>query len=351
LSLVKKVAFILAFAASLYAADSSAAKADSSAGLRTPDSVGTYIAVPDSVLEFDRQMQRPMLYNPIVAGGLSALLPGAGQVYCSGKERASRKWAKRIKGGLFLAANGIAAGVVANRVLAYKAYCSVLDDTAKVRSGSLRAANTAINSTARADALDSYYRLTMDYEMVRYERRARRYTMYQAIGWNTGLYLFNIMSAVGGSGYFYSDERRNPVAAAWLSAVPALGLGQLYNGSISKAGMIWMVQTMLLNMAYNYNRLMTDCIEQQNMLADSTNWRHRYKETGAVDYEENWEGKYDDAFTQRNLYLWYAIFFYLYGIFDAAVDAHLHDYQLKIRMGPAANLKREQFGLCFHVDL
>jgi len=162
------------------------------------------------------------------------------------------------------------------------------------------------------------------------------------------LYVFNIMDAVRSSGRFYSTTHKNPVAAAWLSAIPCLALGQMYNGAISKAGMIWMTQTMLLDMAFNYNRLRIDCIQAQQAFADSTNWRCAYRNDATGRYQEQWEGKYGDAFMRRNLYLWYAVFFYFYQVFDAAVDAHLHDYQRKIRMEPAYDVDSERIGLSFY---
>ena len=350
MSPVRQAIIIFAVSCSLFAEDNLSAAVDSSNSMRIPDSADAYITVPDSLKEFDRPLTQPAKYSPFAAGGLSALLPGAGQVYCSYKDDRRRKRVQWIKGGLFLAANGIAAGVVVNSAFSYLSYNSVLEDTAWVINYNRMVFQAATDSIQKATFENLFYLSSLHYDLLRYDRRQARYRMYQAIGWNTGLYLFNIMNAIGGSGHFYSSEKKKPVVAALLSAIPALGLGQMYNGSISKAGMIWMVQTMLLDMAFNYNRLMEDCIKQLEMFADTANWRNDYQATTTTNYEKEWDGRYNSAFTNRNLYRWYAIFFYLYGVFDAAVDAHLHDYDLKIRMEPAFNIATEQIGLSFHYE-
>jgi hypothetical protein len=191
----------------------------------------------------------------------------------------------------------------------------------------------------------------MSAELKRYNRRAAKYNMYQAIGWNIGLYLFNISSAAGYSQYFKNDEPRNPIMAGWLSAVPLLGLGQIYNGSVSKAGIIWMSETMFFYMAYNYNRLLNDCSEKRISMTDTADWRFNYRTVGTTEYEKLWKEEYNSAFKLRNTYLWYGIFFYFYGIFDAVVDAHLHDYNRKIRMEPVWDYKGESIGVSLSLEL
>jgi hypothetical protein len=144
------------------------------------------------------------------------------------------------------------------------------------------------------------------------------------------MYVWNIMDAVARSNHFDDNLPRNPAVAGWLSAVPGLGLGQLYNGSLSKAGMIWMTQTMLGFLAYSNDKLMNIAREKRAMFVQDDTWRADYTESGLSD----WGGRYREAFSRRNMYLWYSVFFYLYGVFDAIVDAHLHDYQIRIRFDP-----------------
>lgn len=318
---------------------------------RKPDSAGQYITLPRLKTGDESTDLQQHIYNPLVAGALSSLVPGAGQIYCStGPEDMARRRGQWIRGGLYLTAQGIAVGVLVNRVAYYRYLCDALDDSAGVRGAYRRIADTAIDAAVQAAAQKNYQKATLHYEILRFSRRAGRYNMYQAAGWNAGIYLFNVMNAIGASRYFENDNPKNPVTAAWLSAVPALGLGQLYNGAVSKAGMIWMAQTMLVYMAFNYHRLMIDCMEQQDMLADTSDWRYAYRNDPADNYQKQWEDKYNESFRRRNMYLWYGVFFYFYAIFDAAVDAHLHDYRRKVLLEPALDWRRERIGLSIAAD-
>jgi len=54
----------------------------------------------------------------------------------------------------------------------------------------------------------------------------------------------------------------------------------------------------------------------------------------APDYLGKWSSTRYRAFTNRNMYLWYSVFFYGYSVFDAVVDAYLHEYAKKMRIKP-----------------
>jgi hypothetical protein len=140
------------------------------------------------------------------------------------------------------------------------------------------------------------------------------------------------MDAAGSSGYFQNSEERSPVVAGWLAAVPALGLGQLYNGKVGKAGMILMVQSALGVIALQNHRLMSQAEENANQLTDTRSFESRVPE--ARSYLAYWERNREQNFRTRNMYLWYSIFFYFYGVFDAVVDAHLHDFESRIQIEP-----------------
>ncbi|MBD3393431.1 MAG: hypothetical protein GF418_14950, partial [Chitinivibrionales bacterium] len=332
----KQTAAVFGTAFSILAADTTGTAAGGAEQEREPDSAGVYIARPQLAVESSIDEVELPRYNPLLAGALSALVPGAGHVYCSTREVRKRRVARMVKGGLFLATSGVAAGVMANRAYNYGVWRDIVADTLDRRREWDSVRDAESDSATKAIYAAGYDKTTLNWEIARHKRREARYVMWQAIGWNCGIYIYNICDAVGASRYFLTDAPKNPVLAAWLSAVPALGLGQFYNGSVGKAGLIWMTQTMLLAMAFNYNRLMVDCIQQRDMFADSTNWRFEYRNEpvsdadGSSTFDAGWENRYNDAFRNRNLYLWYAIFFYFYGIFDAAVDAHLHDYRVKV---------------------
>jgi len=93
-----------------------------------------------------------------------------------------------------------------------------------------------------------------------------------------------------------------------------------------------MTQMSLGIIAINQSRLM-------NRAQDHYSRVFLYKDsTGATPiadkYSDDWDSKQKNAFRNRNSYLWYSLFFYLYGILDAVVDAHLHDYERKMEVYP-----------------
>jgi hypothetical protein len=56
-----------------------------------------------------------------------------------------------------------------------------------------------------------------------------------------------------------------------------------------------------------------------------------------------WSGERGSAFTNRNMYLWYSIFFYFYSVFDAVVDAYLHDYPDRMKIEPDLTVGKNNF--------
>ena len=294
------------------------------------------IAIPPKKLIVDSVLTLPKKYNPLISMGLSAILPGAGQIYCR----------RRARGTLFLATEFIWALVAKNRYDHYKyAMKYDLDYFNNQISQNLENMLLSINDvTAYNTHYEKYIDAYMGYDLARYKRRSSRYISYHCIGWTSGIYLWNILDALQSSKYFFNVKPRKPAAAAWLSAIPFLGLGQIYNGSYAKAGLIWTIHTMLAYMAYNYNLLMNDCINKRNQVNSSISAPGHIK----ADYIDKWDDEYNFAFKNRNTYLWYLVLFYFYGIFDAAVDAHLHDYKIKIRLEPKTeeNTKSVTLNMC-----
>ncbi len=247
-------------------------------------------------------------WNPLVTGGLSAVLPGAGQVYTG----------HYIKAGAFLALEAITASVASFW------YRTERERNNYANSLERRSLQLALS---RADSMSG----KEDADLWRFDASTARYSMYNVLAWMVGGYLYNVLDAIGCSRHFVSDSEKNPVRAAWLSALPGLGLGQLYNGAPGKAGMVLMVQTALGVKAVNEHRLMRKA-EQKiisiQKLTDSTAIAAR------SEFTSDWEYRQGVAFRNRNSYLWYSLFFYVYGILDAVVDAHLHDYPKKMRAYP-----------------
>jgi TM2 domain-containing membrane protein YozV len=301
--------------------------------------------------------------NPWVAAMLSAALPGAGQVY-------NRRY---VKGALYLAVETGLALYSINRYGAGDKY----DDDIKRFNGdyeSLRDSlgvidtsawtysdrvvyDTVVDGTLHdtlqvADSIPSptVYRMSRDTARV-YRRRIRN-TSYQAAWWAASLHVYGILDALEKTGRFENDEPRNPRLAGWLSAVPFLGLGQWYNGRPSKAGLIFMVQSSLAYMALNNHLLMVEAEDQLDKLNDPGSQENAVMRTlSGNGFYRTWESIYDDAFRKRNTYLWYSLFFYFYNVFDAVVDAHLHDYRRKMRLEPDLRLPDSQIGLRLSVEM
>jgi hypothetical protein len=74
-------------------------------------------------------------------------------------------------------------------------------------------------------------------------------------------------------------------------------------------------------MAYNYNSLVQQC--------DA-----KLRQTDDPALRADWDSRRGNARRMRNTYLWYDLLFYFYGILDAVVDAHLHDFDRKMRLEP-----------------
>ena len=262
-----------------------------------------------------------VVYNPLIAGVSSALIPGSGQIYTK----------KYLKAGTFLALEAITASVT------YYWY-----KTSQIRTGMAASLLDEVRAGSGIDSAKSYQDyLLMEHNVAEADSRFRN-----ALTWTIGGYVFNVLDAVGGSKFFNNGDARDPLLAGWLSAVPGLGLGQLYNGSLSKAGMIMMTQFSLGIVAYNNHKLMKDAqMHKIKMIKYENNYNNpaEFKELNNQDtlkyvisqeFKNDWASRERNAFQNRNTYMWYSLFFYFYGILDAVVDAHLHDYNDKMRVYP-----------------
>ena len=270
---------------------------------RSVDSIGSV----DSI-HIGKRDSTAKVWNPAVVGVLSAVIPGAGQVYTG----------HYVKAVSFLALEGISGGMAIFWHGESEKRSKAADDAMKL----LPFATNAGDSLTGIEVSK-----LMDFDAL-----SARYTMYDALSWMIGGYLYNILDGLGSSRFFITDDKKSVATAAWLSAIPALGLGQLYNGSVAKAGMVMMTQTSLGLIAINEHRLMRE--SQQHLLAAES-----IKDTAGANLIsdrtiQDWKFRQDAAFRNRNSFLWYSLFFYLYGILDAVVDAHLHDYERKIRAWP-----------------
>jgi hypothetical protein len=278
-------------------------------------------------------------YSPGLTGALS-IVPGLGQAYTKHYARA----------GLFLATEGIMAGVAAQRSLDYSYYARQIgqvEDTANLFT--TRSAIFADSGAAATnDSARSYFlsrRLLYDslgrgagarVALAEFDRREAQVKLNNTYAWMAGCYVFNILDAIQSSNHFADASERSPTVAGWLSAIPFLGLGQIYNGSLRKAGLLLMVQGSLGFVVYNNISLMRDCERHLGGLHDLN---LGLSDSAAMSNE--WAFRRRTAVQNWNTFLWYGIMFYFYGIFDAIVDAHLHDAPAKMRLEPDLSLTRD----------
>jgi len=267
-------------------------------------------------------------YNPLVSGAVSMVIPGAGQLYTK----------HYIKSGTFVASQAIS-GYLGfwwnNEKDLRQSIADAYKDSADIYMKEAFTVSLSGDSSASSELLQAslgYQERAGLQHHSAFEAEARS---INAFAWAIGVYVYNIFDAVGSSNAFIDQKERNPLTAGWLAAIPVLGLGQLYNGAISKAGMVMMAQTGLGIIAINYDRLMKNAEENYiNLNSIDPNNSDPFKTVIRDQYSNSWKFKRDNAFQSRNTYLWYSIFFYFYSIFDAVVDAHLHDYPVKMKIEP-----------------
>ncbi len=252
------------------------------------------------------------LYNPAVTTSLS-LLPGGGQFY-------TRHFAK---GGIFLAAELLMGTQAYNYWVdfhdAYKPYYEKRDVYDSIYSEFIKIPDTTI---AKADTVTLISALNQR-DLAEYDIEQKRIDYINYSAWFTGIYLWNLVDAFGGSNRFPGAENPSPRRAAALSAIPFSGAGQFYNGEWFKGAMVSVVEIGCMVTAINFQRLMNDAEGYEDnlrALPDSSFYKIPYSE------QEQWRARYDDASTSRSMFMWYGVFFYLYGVVDAMVDAHLHDF-------------------------
>ena len=280
--------------------------------------------------------------NPITTAILSAILPGGGQLYTG----------NTIKSGAFFASEVILGLVAFDRYTLgkdlHKNTLSAFDlitrfnDSFSIKKDSIKNASKTADSVF-SDTIFLRVNYRMQYDYAKFLEKENRYFLYQSLTWMAGLYYWNILDALKNTRYFSNDDPKKPSKAGWLSAIPALGLGQLYNGELSKAGMIFTGQLSMAYMVYNYNSLMRTC--EDAIRAISTPGSMESKEPDAADVQAKWDSKRNDAFRNRNMWAWYSILFYLYGILDAVVDAHLHDAAVKMILEPDLLPDQKKIGM------
>jgi TM2 domain-containing membrane protein YozV len=273
-------------------------------------------------------------YNPSLALAASLVIPGAGQVYTG----------HYIKAGLFFVSE-IGVGLFGYQrylyTVALKKNADSITAIWKTLKDSVAIARSPIDST-KNDTTDVGFFWKLKADSARYEENDTRNVLFQSLAWMVGIYYYNVLDALQCAGVLRDSSKKNPTVAGWLAAIPGLGLGQIYNGELSKAGMILMTQLNLAYVAFNYHMSMVEC-EHAEASVDPNN-----KPEYSLFYgpqRDRWEYRRTNAFRNRNMFLWYSLAFYFYGILDAVVDAHLHDAPLKMKLEPDLTPQSKEIGL------
>jgi len=284
--------------------------------------------------------------NPGTTVLFSALVPGGGQLYTG----------NYIKSGLFFASEGVFGLISLYRYNLLKDYRNASTDLSNQlirfkNKDSIIVKKTNLSNSSDSARFDTTFmsvHVQLNYNYSKFQERENRVLFYQSALWMACLYYWNIVDALKNTGYFHNDKPKDPSTAGWLSAIPFLGLGQIYNGELSKAGMILTAQLNMGYMIFNYNSLVQT--SEDNIRALSASNSREGKDPDAVDLLSKWHSKHDEAFRNRNTWAWYAIAMYLYGILDAVVDAHLHDAATKMKLEPDLQLDKSSVGMHMKVD-
>jgi hypothetical protein len=259
-------------------------------------------------------------YDPLMPGVASLIIPGAGQ-FATGHY---------VKGCFFAGLEG----AMASSVYFWQQSADLRDQEA----------DQFLHRSWADSGIDRVTYLEKSY-LSRYSALDARFSSYSFLSWAIGAYIFCELDVLDHSNKWKDTKEKNPTKAGLLSAIPGLGLGQLYNGSYSKAGMIMMGQVSLGMMAYGNHRLMRKAEDNYARVASANDTLTKQI---ASEYEGYWTSNRNQAFTNRNLFLWYSLFFYVYGIFDAVVDAHLHDYPDKMKIQPDLTVGTRGFKFSLH---
>jgi hypothetical protein len=244
--------------------------------------------------------------NPATVIISSGIIPGSGQLL-------NRRF---LKAGTFIA---LEAFTVSSAVFWNSNAQSRVEEYHKI----LSSITPKDSSFVRAEKLEEAHGK-------KFQTLEAEYKRYNALTWAGGIYLYNLFDAFDLTGLYKDNGKRNPGLAFGLAAIPGLGLGQIYNGSYSKAGLFIMTQVSLGMLAYNNHRLMRIAEQNFTRISDTTMTLPLIKS----EYTPDWDGRRQTAMRNRNMFLWYSIFNYVIGMLDAVVDAHLHDYNEKMKIEP-----------------
>ncbi len=249
-------------------------------------------------------------YNPALTTSLS-IIPGGGQLF-------TRHF---TRGSLFL---GMSLLMGTQSYMRHEWYTSAKEPVYVARNeyDSLRRTFSAQIKIETKDSTELMGSLN-ELKLREFEKERAKIEWLNWSGWFAGIYAWNLVDGYGCSNRFTGRENPTPKRAAWLSAIPFSGAGQLYNGSIFKGAMFSTVQLGCLYSAINFQRVMNLTEKYKDELVALPDGAYKLVSYGE---QQQWDSRYETANRSRTMFMWYGVIFYLYGIADAAVDAHLDDF-------------------------
>jgi hypothetical protein len=245
----------------------------------------------------------PLSYGKTV--GLSAVLPGAGQIYGH----------HPVRGGFLIGLETLLAGLAI--------YSELVDvprwrDQAKV---ALDSADIYFGRQSLSPDSAGLFEARRGKQIAFARDRAQLASQQEdlansQLAWAVGLHLYGILDAAE-IAYLshHRDTKTRSVKRAMLYGLALPGGGQLYNRRYGKFGMLWMTIGASVVSAYS-RQDMVDLLNDRIRVA---------KLEGASNLEDL---RLDRTLyrKRRNQYFWGMALFYVYAVLDGMVDASLSDF-------------------------
>jgi TM2 domain-containing membrane protein YozV len=245
----------------------------------------------------------PLSYGKTIT--LSALLPGAGQIYGS----------HPVRGGFLIGLETLLGGL---------ALYSELVDVPHWREQARNALDSADAYFIRANALpdsakafDSRRQKHVAFARERSQLASQQEDLaHSQLAWAVGLHLYGVLDAAE-IAYLsrHRDTESRSVKRAMLYGMAFPGAAQLYNRRYGKFGMLWMAIGASAVSAYS-----------RQQMVDLLNDRIHVARGEAAANLEDLEKDRTLYRKRRNQYFWGMALFYVYAVLDGMVDASLSDF-------------------------
>lgn len=245
----------------------------------------------------------PLSYGKAIT--LSALLPGAGQIYGH----------HPVRGGFLIGLETLLGGL---------ALYSELVDVPRWREQARNALDSAdiyfIRGNAFPDsaaAFDSRRRNKVAFARERSQLASQQEDLvHSQFAWALGLHLYGVLDAAE-IAYLsrHRDTESRSVKRAMLYGLAFPGAAQLYNRRYGKFGMLWMTIGASAVSAYSRQQ-MVDLLNERIKVA---------RQEGAANLDDLQKDRTLYR-KRRNQYFWGMALFYVYAVLDGMVDASLADF-------------------------